>query len=211
MALRAKSGGVSLLTFKSHEQGREKLQGAGIDFIWNDEDVPLAIWSELIARQIATNGLICNTFTPIKGALPVAQRFLQEPTPQRRHVIMALADALHIPAERHQAIIDSIPPHERDARVYGVPSAGSGKVFQTLEEQVAEDRLTYIPDYWPALWAIDFGGHLHPFGAVLGVWDRDNDTIHIIHTLRLQGGLPVNHSKAIRDAMNGQGADVFIA
>jgi phage terminase large subunit-like protein len=210
--IKHKSGGVSLLTFKSHEQGREKLQGAGIDFIWNDEDVPLAIWSELIARQIATNGLICSTFTPIKGALPVAQRFLQEPSPQRAHVIMALKDALHIPAERHQAIIDSIPPHERDARVYGIPSAGSGKVFQTLEEAISEDLLTYIPDFWPALWGIDFGHtEAHAFAGVLGVWDRTYDIIHIIHAVRVRGGLPINHAAAIRSAMNGQGADVPVA
>jgi len=36
-----KSGATSLLTFKSHEQGREKLQGAGVDVVWSDEDCPL--------------------------------------------------------------------------------------------------------------------------------------------------------------------------
>jgi phage terminase large subunit-like protein len=207
-----KSGGTSLLTFKSHEQGREKLQGSGVHVIYSDEDCPLSIWGELIARGISTQGLIYATFTPVMGMLPVAQRFLQERSPQRGHVIMALKDALHIPVERHQAIIDSIPEHERDARVYGIPSAGSGKVFRTLEDQVAEDTPGFIPPYWPALWGSDFGyTENHPFAAVLGVWDRDYDIIHIIHAVRIRGGLPRDHAAAIRSAMNGRAGDIPIA
>lgn len=206
-----KSGGTSLLTFKSHEQGREKLQGAGIHVIYSDEDLPLSLWTELIARTIATRGLVYATFTPVMGMLPVAQRFLQEQSPARGFVTMALKDALHIPVERHQAIIDSIPPHERDARVYGIPSAGAGKVFRTLEEQIAED-MPHVPAYWPALWGTDFGhSENHPFAAVLGVWDRDNDIIHILHAVRIRGGLPRDHAAAIRSAMNGGAADVPVA
>ena len=211
LRVRHKSGGASLLTFKSHEQGREKLQGAGIDVIWSDEDCPLAIWSELIARTISTGGVILATFTPIKGMLPVGA-LPAGTTPQRGHVIMALKDALHIPVERHEEIIASIPPHERDARVHGIPSAGSGKVFQILEEQIAEDPLTYIPPSWPSLWGLDFGHtEAHPFAGVLGVWDRTNDVIHIIHTVRIRGGLPINHAAAIRSAFNGDAADVPVA
>src|SRR5262249_27548257 len=114
-----KGGGTSLLTFKSFEQGREKLQGAGIDIIWCDEDTPVDIFSELCSRTFSTNGIIFVTFTPIKGMLPVAERFLQEPSPARSYVVMTLQDALHIPVERHEAIIAQIPTHERDARVYG--------------------------------------------------------------------------------------------
>jgi phage terminase large subunit-like protein len=205
-----KSGGTSKLTFKSHDQGRERLQGAGVHVIWSDEDCPLSVWSELLARGIATAGLIYATFTPIAGTLALGQRFVQEPSPRRGYVTLALADALHIPVERHQAIIDSIPPHERDARIYGIPSAGSGKVFLTIEEQIAEDLdLRTIPAYWPSLWGLDFGqSELHPFAGVLGVHDRTNDIIHIIHAVRIRGGLPRDHAAAIRSAMNGMAADV---
>jgi phage terminase large subunit-like protein len=209
--LKCKNGGTSVITFKSHEQGREKLQGAGVDLIWSDEDCPLSIWSELVARTISTQGKLLATFTPIKGMLPVAQRFLQEAAPGRAYVVMALKDALHIPVERHQAIIDSIPEHERDARVFGISSAGAGKVFRTLEEQIAEDT-PFIPNYWPALWGTDFGyTEKHPFAAVLGLWDRDNDVIHIIHAIRIRGGIPRDHAEAIQKSMNGRAADVFVA
>jgi len=206
--IKHKSGGTSVLYFKSHEQGRVRLQGSSIDFIWNDEDVPLPVWSELLARQVATNGSIICTFTPVAGMMPVAQRFIQEPSPSRGYVTMTLMDALHIPAERHQAIIDSFQPYERDARVYGIPSAGAGKVFHTLEEQIAEG-MPNVPSYWPLLWGLDFGhSEKHCFAATLGAWDRDNDIIHIIHAIRIRGGLPRDHAAAIRTAMNGQAGDV---
>jgi phage terminase large subunit-like protein len=208
-----KSGGISLLTFKSFEQGREKLQGAGIDVIWTDEDCPVDIFIELVARTIATRGIVYATFTPIKGCLPVAQRFLQEQSPNRGHVIMQLKDALHIPAERHNEIIAQIPEHERDARVYGIPSAGEGKVFTVPEDMIAEVlNPVGIPDYWPSLWGIDFGHTKnHPFAAVLAAWDRANDIIHILHALRIHGGLPINHAAAIKSALGGLAADVVIA
>jgi phage terminase large subunit-like protein len=207
-----KSRGVSLLTFKSFEQGREKLQGAGIDVIWTDEDCPVEIWTELVARTIATAGIVFATFTPIKGCLPVAQRFLQEQSPSRGHVIMQLTDALHIPVERHAEIIAQIPEHERDARVYGIPSAGEGKVFQVSEDMIKEAlNPANVPDYWPLAWAIDFGHTKnHPFAAVLGAWDRSNDIIHVIHALRVHGGLPINHASAMRSALNGLAADVVV-
>ena len=200
-----KSGGVSLLTFKSFEQGREKLQGAGIDVIWIDEDCPIDIYGELVARTISTRGILFATFTPIKGCLPVAQRFLQEPSPSRAYVIMQLSDALHIPPERHAEIIASIPEHERDARVYGIPSAGEGKVFVTLEQDIKHDRdPAILPTYWPWLWGIDFAhagmsASGHPFAAVSGCWDRDNDIIFIMHALKMRQALPINHVAAIRE------------
>lgn len=207
-----KSGGESLLTFKSFEQGREKLQGAGVDVIWTDEDCPVDIFTELVARTIATAGMVYATFTPIKGCLPVAQRFLQEQSPSRGHVIMELKDALHIPVERHAEIIASIPEHERDARVYGIPSAGEGKVFQVSEDMIKEVlNPSSVPEYWPLAWALDFGHTKnHPFAAVLGAWDRTNDIIHIIHALRVHGGLPINHASAMRSALNGLAADVTV-
>src|SRR5262249_24131373 len=194
---------------KSFEQGREKLQGAGIHLIWCDEDTPPDIFSELCARTFSTAGIIFVTFTPIKGMLPVAERFLQEPSPARSYVVMTLSDALHIPVERTEAIIAQIPTHERDARVYGIPSAGEGKVFLTDEAAIAEEPLPYIPPYWPCAWGVDFG-IAHPFAAVLGAWDRSNDVIHIIHCIRIRGGLPINHAHAMRTAMEGRAADVIV-
>jgi phage terminase large subunit-like protein len=211
--IRHKAGRTSVIYFKSHEQGRERLQGAGVDLIWSDEDCPLSVWGELIARTISTQGKCLCTFTPMKGCLALGQRFVQEPSPNRGFVTMTLMDALHIPPERHQAIIDQIPEHERDARVYGILSAGAGKVFRTPEDQIAEElNVNTIPAWWTFLWGTDFGSSdRHPFAAVLGAYDRDADCIHIIHAIRLKSSLPRDHVAAMRPALNGNGNDIVTA
>ena len=39
---------------------------------------------------------------------------------------------------------------------------------------------------------MDFGIG-HPFAAVLGAWDADNDIIHILHAIRISDKLPLEH------------------
>src|SRR5690606_1379822 len=60
--------------------------------------------------------------------------------------------------------------------------------------------------YWKKMWAIDFGIG-HPFAAVLGAWDVDNDVIHILHTIRIADALPLMHAAAMKPI----GANVPVA
>ena len=50
LQVRHKSGGVSIIRFKSYEQGRAKFQGEGLDWIWFDEEPPIEIYSEGLTR-----------------------------------------------------------------------------------------------------------------------------------------------------------------
>jgi phage terminase large subunit-like protein len=66
------SGGWSVLTFKSYDQGRESYQGATVDVVWFDEEPPLAIYTEGHTRTMATvpgerSGIVVCTFTPLLG------------------------------------------------------------------------------------------------------------------------------------------------
>ena len=56
---------------------------------------------------------------------------------------MTIDDAEHFTPEERQAIIDSYPEHEREARTKGIPSLGSGRVFPISEEAILCDP---IPD-----------------------------------------------------------------
>jgi phage terminase large subunit-like protein len=93
--VRHKSGGISVLKFKSYEQGRAKFQGQPIDLVWGDEEPPMDIYTEMLARIAATDGIIYTTFTPLKGITELWQRFLDEDKKDRYRVIMAVKDALH--------------------------------------------------------------------------------------------------------------------
>jgi phage terminase large subunit-like protein len=59
--------GLSTATFKSFEQGAEKMQSESIDWIWVDERCSEEIYSQLIARTTATDGIVFLSYTPLKG------------------------------------------------------------------------------------------------------------------------------------------------
>jgi phage terminase large subunit-like protein len=195
--VRHKSGGVSVARFKSYEQGRTKFQGESIDWGWADEEPPEDVYAELLTRTVATGGMCFMTFTPLKGRSSVVLRFLDEPDEHRGVTSMTIDDALHIPAEERAKIISAFLPHEREARARGVPTLGSGRIFMTPESIIIEPPLEYIPEHWTKLWGIDFGIG-HPFAAVLTLWDRDNDVIHVHHAYRIADALPIQHAHAMK-------------
>jgi phage terminase large subunit-like protein len=199
--------GVSILKFKSYDQGRTKWQSDTIDILWCDEEPPADIYSEGLARFSATGGMCYMTFTPLKGMSNVAMLFLGKNTePTRGHVTMTIEDAEHIKPEDREAIIKAYPAHERDARSKGIPMLGEGRIFQYAADSITEAPLEYVPLHWTKLWGIDFGIG-HPFAAVLSYWDRDNDVIHIAHTIRVSDQLPIMHAAAMKPI----GANVPVA
>jgi hypothetical protein len=59
-----------------------------------------------------------------------------------------------------------------------------------------------VPPHWAKLWGVDFG-IAHDFGAVLTAWDRDADCIYVLHTIKMKGGLPLNHASAMNAVAKG--------
>ena len=76
--VRHKSGGDSHLAFKAYEKGREKWQGETLDFIWDDEEPPLDIYTEGFTRTNASMGIIMITLTPLLGMSEVVRMFLND-------------------------------------------------------------------------------------------------------------------------------------
>lgn len=81
-----KSGGTSILQFKSYDQGRRTFQGTKKDLCWFDEEPPIEVYEEGLLRLTATapgedNGLMLCTFTPLLGLSKVALKFLPELAP----------------------------------------------------------------------------------------------------------------------------------
>lgn len=60
-------GGVSVIGFKSCDQGREKFQGASLDFVWFDEEPPKDVYEECRMRVVDRRGDLFGTMTPLKG------------------------------------------------------------------------------------------------------------------------------------------------
>ena len=70
------SGGMSSVTFKSYQEGRESFQGSAIDFAWADEEPSEPIYAEILIRTMTTDGAVIVTFTPLQGLSAVVLSFL---------------------------------------------------------------------------------------------------------------------------------------
>jgi phage terminase large subunit-like protein len=195
------TGGTSIVSFKSYEQGREKFQGAALDWVWFDEEPDGKIYGEGLTRIGERLGVVFVTFTPMNGRhSDVVMRFLDEPSSDRAVVTMALDELPedgHIKPADRAAIVAGYAAHEREARAKGVPFLGSGRIFTATEESICEPAIEHVPAYWGKLWGID-PGISHPFGAVLMLWDRDNDVLHVHHTVRMSDATPAYHAMAMK-------------
>lgn len=194
--VRHSAGGVSRITLKSYDQGRERFQGETLDFVWFDEEPPLDIYTEGLTRTNATQGIVWMTFTPLLGMSDVVKRFLIDKVSGTHVTNMTINDALHYTEEQRKAIIASYPAHEREARAMGTPTLGSGRVFPVAEESLRELPVTLMA-HWPRICGIDFGWD-HPTAAVWIAWDRDTDTVHIYDAYRVKEATPMIHALTLK-------------
>lgn len=72
------SGGLSTLTLKAYEEGRKSFQGAGLDFVWLDEEPPHTIYVECLLRLTTTAGVLFLTFTPLEGWTTVIDEYMSQ-------------------------------------------------------------------------------------------------------------------------------------
>lgn len=114
----------------------------------------------------------------------------------RAVVQMTIDDAEHYTPEQREAIISSYPPHEREARIKGIPSMGSGRVFPIEEAMITVDPFL-IPAHWPQINGLDFGWD-HPFAAVNAAWDRDADCFYICKEYAQRETTPILHAASVK-------------
>ena len=74
--VRHASGGLSMLRFKSYEEGREAFQATDLDVIHFDEEPAKTIYTEGFIRTMVKQGLAVLTFTPLNGWSEVVEDFL---------------------------------------------------------------------------------------------------------------------------------------
>ena len=190
------SGGVSTITLKTYAAGRERFQGATIDFAWLDEEPDEDIFFEVLARTTVTAGPLIMTFTPLRGMSSVVKRYINETSSDRRVIKMTVDDAAHITPEMKVQLVAQYPDYLRDVRLYGVPMVGEGRVFTISEEKLLVVPFEY-PKHWTRLGGIDFG--FSHYAAFCELWhDRDIDVVYLVRTLRMRECTPHQHVEAVR-------------
>jgi phage terminase large subunit-like protein len=196
--------GISTCTFKSFEQRSEKMQAESVHAIWVDERCSEEIYSELLARTTATDGIVFLSYTPLKGGGELTYRFLNEYSPDRSDTRIEARHAKHISPARHAELEESYLPHEREARIHGIPQLGIARVFPFPIEQLMRD---FDPDRDIKSWArricgLDFG-YGHPFAAALCAWTHDLEEFYVIDGFRMERTEALYHVKRIASMCRG--------
>lgn len=113
-----------------------------------------------------------------------------------RYVVMAGWDDVPHLSERDKAdMMASLPPHQRESRMKGIPSMGAGAIYPVPEEDVFVKPFQ-IPYFWPRAYGLDVGWK--KTAAVWGAWDRDNDIIYAYSEHYRGQAEPAVHASAIQ-------------
>jgi phage terminase large subunit-like protein len=191
--VRNQFGGTSRLGFKSFEQGRKAFQGTEKDLIWLDEESNEGIRAECVMRLMTTNGLLIETFTPLRGLTPIVLKYLGDEaavpdsrvtrSDERAMVMAGWDDVPHLNSEQKKRMLADAEPHLIEARSKGIPSIGSGAIYPVPEEQITVEDFA-VPEHWPRAYGLDVGWNCTsaPFGAI----DQEADVLYL-YSLHYQG------------------------
>ncbi len=157
--VRSALGGVSQLTFKSYEQGREKFQGASLDFVWFDEEPPRDIYYECLMRVMDKRGEIFGTMTPLKGLTWVYDDvYLNEKGDEEIWTeSMEWADNPFLPKSEIDRLTKTLDSDEAESRRYGRFMANSGLVYPEFDSSVHVIEPFKLPCEWQSGISIDPG------------------------------------------------------
>ena len=152
-------GGSSVITFKSCEMGREKFQGASLDFVWFDEEPPEDVYNECRMRVMDRKGEIFGTMTPLKGlTFAYYKIFLNEDGDSEMwHETMEWRDNPFLDEKEIERVSAALDPSALESRRYGRFSAECGPVYPEFDERVHVIKPFDVPFLWQDKLSIDPG------------------------------------------------------
>lgn len=110
-------------------------------------------------------------------------------------VMMGWRDVPHLDHDEIQSLLDSTPPHLKDAREKGIPSMGSGAIYPVPESDILIDPFD-IPEYWPRVCGLDVGWNRT--AAVWGAIDRNSGIAYLYSEYYRGEAEPSVHASGIR-------------
>ncbi len=189
------SGGTSLCTFKSYEQGPVKFQGVARDGVWLDEEPKdYEIYTESLTRTLDKNGMVIFSRTPLFGMSDIIEHYVKGGNGIYFKNV-TWDDAPHLDEEAKADLLSSYPEHERDTRAKGVPMMGSGNVYNVPDEMIMCEPFE-IPEHFRRICGIDFGID-HPAAACWIAYDADADVVYVYDCYKERGQTAAYHSQAI--------------
>ncbi len=215
VTVKHKSGGVSVLEFKSYEQGRDGFEGTKRQVVWLDEEPQdPRIYSECLMRLADKfkPGIIYCTFTPLYGLSPVVCSFLPNgrlpiggvhPEDADKFAVQTTWDDVpHISESDKKRLWQGSLPHERLARSKGIPSIGAGAIFPYDEDDILINPIELMP-WWPRVYGMDVGWNRT--AAIWAAIDPDTGIVYLYSEHYGAKDVPAIHASSIK----GRGAWIY--
>ena len=154
-------GGVSRIGFKSADQGREKFQGASLDFVWFDEEPPQDVYQECLMRVMDRKGDIWGTMTPLKGRTWVYDEIYMNKrnNPEVWSITMEWADNPYLDPAEIELLTRAFDKESVEMRRYGRFGDAGGLVYPEFDESVHVVDPFPVPPEWYDNISIDPGLH----------------------------------------------------
>ena len=185
--VRSEAGGLSRIGFKSCDQGREKFQGASLDYVWFDEEPPFDIYLECKMRVLDKCGDIFGTMTPLKGLTWVYNTiYLNENADKEVWCeTMEWADNPFLSKKEIVNMTKTLPADEIESRRYGKFMQNGGMVYSEFDENVHVIEPFAVPKDWQDNISIDPGLH-NPLSAHFYAVDFDGNVYVVAEHFQAQ-------------------------
>ena len=169
-------GGVSRIGFKSADQGREKFQGASLDFVWFDEEPPRDVYEECLMRVMDRKGEIWGTMTPLKGRTFVYDEIYLNKRQNKEiwSITMEWADNPYLDPQEIELLTNAFDKESVESRRYGKFSDEGGLVYPEFDDSVHVVDPFPVPKDWYDNISIDPGLH-NPLSAHFYAVDYDGN------------------------------------
>ena len=200
--IRVKSvlGGSSVIGFKSCDQGREKFQGASLDFVWFDEEPPADIYFECRMRVFDRRGDIFGTMTPLKGLTFVYNEIYlnRHHDEEVWYEFMEWSDNPYLDEREIKMLETSMDESVLQSRRYGkFAEAKAGLVYPEFDESLHVIEPFSVPKEWQDTISIDPGLN-NPLSAHWYAVDFD-DNVYVIAE-HYEAGRDIDyHAEAIKE------------
>ncbi len=174
-------GGSSVIGFKSCDQGREKFQGASLDFVWFDEEPPKEIYEECRMRVIDRRGDIFGTMTPLKGLTFVYEDIFlnRRGDSEAWYEFMEWSDNPYLAREEISLLERCLDEKQLQSRRYGRFASSSGLVYPEFDERIHVIPPFPLPREWQDTISIDPGLN-NPLSAHWYAVDYD-DNVYAVY------------------------------
>ncbi len=197
--VRSDVGGTSRIGFKSCDQGREKFQGASLNYVWFDEEPPFDIYLECKMRVLDKCGEIFGTMTPLKGLTWVYNTiYLNDRADEEVWCeTMEWADNPFLSKKEIESMTKSLPADEIESRRYGKFMQNGGMVYSEFDENIHVIEPFTLPKQWQDMISIDPGLH-NPLSAHFYAVDYDGN-VYVVAEHYEAGKTVEHHAQKIRE------------